>query len=1005
MASPDSSNQSDPSSQLNISKPFFLHSNENPGSTSSDNHHVANASVGNGLSGLTSESISVHGGVADLAHWSTIGLGKECNGLYLLEGSKDVVFHEEIFPFDGANKSVSDPFLFHSKVDDIANSSSVSSSPQEPQSFFQVVKDPLWKETMDKEIQALEKTYTWERSTLPPGKSPIGSKAVTVRVLIALAAAKAWSLHQLDTNNAFLHGDLDEEVYMSLPLGYHSKGGSSSSPIVCKLLKSLYALRKASRQLYTKLSITIQHLGFIQSTSDHCLFVHSILDAKFGIKDLGSLKYFLGLEIARSEKGISLNQKKFALDILKETGMMGCKPVNSPMEQQLKLSKDSGDLLTDSNKYRRLIGKLMYLTLSRLDLTYAVKRLNQFLAKSRHSHMQAATRILQYIKGTSGQGVFFPNDSNLQLKAYCDADWMRRNNIIRAISVLLFLRLSFAQPPPVSKATLHKVAASLKMYVDELPQMPRLYGYTTTSPPHASINPTNLTIGMYQSKWKFHRDLPATTVFAYGTSAATATVPGPTIEAIKGTPTSVTWQNHLPQSHILPWDPTVPTAIPKAGGVPTVVHLHGGVHPPKSDGHALAWFTANFRETGPTWSGSTYTYPNVQHSGNLWYHDHAVGLTRVNLLAGLIGAYVIRDAALDSSLKLPVGPEFDRHLMIFDRSFNVDGSLYMNRTGDNPNIHPQWQPEYFGDAIIVNGKAWPYLKVQRRKYRFRIINASNARHFRFSLTNGLSFIQVGSDSSYLPRPVRTRSILLSPSETADVIIDFSATSASESELTNDAPYPYPTGNPVDELNSKVMKFIIIPGVPNPPDNSRVPRSLKAYQLPTTTAATARRYITLYEYQSAAGTPTHLYINGKRFEDPPTETPKSGSTEVWEVINLTEDNHPLHIHLATFQAVKVQQMVGLDVFAACMGRKNDAVGCNVTEHATGKIVEVPENERTWKNSVKIAPGCQTTVVVKFNLVDGGGEYPFDATADPGYVYHCHILDHEDNAMIRPLKLIS
>ena len=196
------------------------------------------------------------------------------------------------------------------------------------------------------------------------------------------------------------------------------------------LLKSLYGLRQATRQWYTKLSYTIQQLGFVQSTADNSFFVHakgslftallvyvddmviigndptcvatlkSVLDAKFGIKNLGSLKFFLGLEIARSKKGISLNQRKFALDILKETCMMVCKPAKSPMEQQLKLSKDTGELLPDSSKYRRLIGKLMYLTLSRLDITYVVNRLSQFLAKPRVSHMQVATRILQYVKGT-----------------------------------------------------------------------------------------------------------------------------------------------------------------------------------------------------------------------------------------------------------------------------------------------------------------------------------------------------------------------------------------------------------------------------------------------------------------------------------------------------------------------------------------------------------------------------------------------------------------------------
>ncbi|KAL3748882.1 hypothetical protein ACJRO7_010033 [Eucalyptus globulus] len=562
---------------------------------------------------------------------------------------------------------------------------------------------------------------------------------------------------------------------------------------------------------------------------------------------------------------------------------------------------------------------------------------------------------------------------------------------------------SDAQSPTVTDATLLRVAASLQMYVDELPQLPELYGYTTVNGVPTSAT---LTIGMYQTSWKFHRDLPATTVFAYGTSAAAATVPGPQIEALQGVPTLVIWQNHLPQSHILPWDPTIPTAVPKKGGVPTVVHLHGGINPPQSDGHANAWFTADFAETGPTWSQSTYTYPNAQHAGNLWYHDHAVGLTRVNLLAGLIGPYIIRNTALDAKLRLPLGPQYDRVLMIFDRSFNTDGSLYMNSTGNNPTIHPQWQPEYFGDAIIVNGKAWPYLQVERRKYRFRIINTSNARYFRFSLTNNLTFDQIGSDASYLPKPVTMLSILLAPAEGADVAIDFSMASANDSILTNDASYPYPIGSSVDQLNSKIMKFIIQPGAPNPPDDSEVPPKLKPYPLAKTAEATRTRYITLYEYQSAAGTSTHLYINGLKFEDPVTETPKVGTEEIWEVINLTGDDHPFHMHLAQVQAVKIQQLVDLAGFTSCMTQLNDAILCNITSHAAGPLADVPMTERTWKNVVKIAPGYKTTLVVQFYVIDESyAPYPFDATAEPGYVYHCHILDHEDNAMIRPMKLVA
>ncbi|KAK4752564.1 hypothetical protein SAY87_021362 [Trapa incisa] len=570
--------------------------------------------------------------------------------------------------------------------------------------------------------------------------------------------------------------------------------------------------------------------------------------------------------------------------------------------------------------------------------------------------------------------------------------------------VIIFVIVAMPACSAVTEPALLKVARWPLMYVDKLPQMPKLYGYSRGHDGH-SLEPGHLTIGMFQKKWKFHRNLPPTTVFAFGTSADTATVPGPTIEAMQGVPTYVTWQNQLPPSHILPWDSSIPTAISKNGGVPTVVHLHGGLHPSQSDGHPNAWFTANFRETGPAWSQQTYVYPNVHHSGNFWYHDHTLGLTRINLLAGLYGAYVIRDPLLDK-LNLPSGPEFDRHLMLSDKSFYNDGSLYMNRTGNVPSIHPQWQPEYFGDAITVNGKAWPYLQVQRRKYRFRIINTSNARYFSLSLTNGLSFTVVASDGSYLPSPITTQTIVLSPSEIADVVIDFSTTAANESLLNNAAPYPYPTGTSPDKLNGCVMKFIIQAGPSKPPDRSQIPSSLGSYTSASTAGASLTRYITLYEYQTASNQSTHLYINGKRFEDPVTETPKSGSTEVWEVINLTRDNHPLHLHLATFQAIKVQCLLDVNTFSNCMTSKNDAIFCNITKQATGRTISVPAYEKTWKNTVKIEPGCKTTVVVKFNLV-GKDEapYPFDTTGSPGYVYHCHILDHEDNAMIRPMTMVA
>ncbi|KAL5716148.1 Leucine permease transcriptional regulator [Ranunculus cassubicifolius] len=541
-------------------------------------------------------------------------------------------------------------------------------------------------------------------------------------------------------------------------------------------------------------------------------------------------------------------------------------------------------------------------------------------------------------------------------------------------------------------------ASKLKMFVDELPDMPRIQGFRLRNGVAVS---KSLKIGMYQKLWKFHRDLPPSRVFSYGTSESSATVPGPTIEAIHGVPTYVTWRNYLPSKHILPWDPTIPTAMPTNGeGIPTVVHLHGGIDEPQSDGNSMSWFTANFQQKGPTWSKSKYIYHNAQQPGNLWYHDHAMGLTRVNLLAGLIGAYTIRQPEVEDPLGLPYGAEFDRPLVVFDRSFHKDGSIYMNATGDNPSIHPQWQPEYFGDAIIVNGKAWPKLTVQRRKYRFRIINASNARFFRFFFTNGMTFIHVASDSAYLARPVSSKSLLLAPSEIADVVIDFSKSKSNEAILFNNASYPYPSGDPTDETNGKVMKFIIKPD--RVIDSSRIPPQLINYPTPDISKASKTRYIAMHEYTSKTDEPTHLLLNGLRYEDPVTEVPKAGTTEVWNVINLTEDNHPLHIHLGLFKTLEQKELVNVDELKDCMDKKNDAIKCDIDKYATGKISAVPTHERGWKNVFKMMPSTMTTILVQFSFIHSNASYPFDVTAEPGYVYHCHILDHEDNAMMRPLK---
>ncbi|XP_006845284.2 multicopper oxidase LPR1 [Amborella trichopoda] len=550
-------------------------------------------------------------------------------------------------------------------------------------------------------------------------------------------------------------------------------------------------------------------------------------------------------------------------------------------------------------------------------------------------------------------------------------------------------------------------ASFLEMFVDDLPDMPKLHAYALRD---GTPSPIHLTIGMYETKWKFHRDLSPTPVFAFGTSKGKATVPGPTIEALVDIPAYITWENHLPAHHILSWDPTIPIALPASGsGVPTVVHLHGGIHHPQSDGNSNSWFTAGFRDTGPAWTNKTYVYANNQQPGNLWYHDHALGLTRVNLLAGLLGAYILRHPSSEVAFRLPSAPFFDRPLVIFDRSFTIDGSIFLNSTGNNPSIHPQWQPEYFGSAILVNGKAWPYASVEKRRYRFRIINACNARFLHLYFVDGksrsgrrLQFVHLGSDSAYIGRPVRSKHVLIAPSEIADVVVDFSESRSDSVILANDAPYPFPTGDRTDALSGTVMKFSIRQRTSV--DQSRIPSQLMNYPAADPLVATTVRHLAMYEYTTSTDEPTHLYINAMPYEAPVTETPRAGTSEIWEFINLTGDNHPLHIHLGLITALEQRELVDLDNLTACMNKWNDFDKCHVSDHARGKLQKVPRHERGWKNVFKMRPGYLTRIFVRFSLIHVDQKYPFDATEEPGYVYHCHILDHEDNVMMRPLKLV-
>lgn len=373
--------------------------------------------------------------------------------------------------------------LFLTKIDEI----------KEPTHYHEAARDTNWKEAMNKEIEALENNGTWKIVQLPNGKKPIGckwiykvkykadgtierykarlvaqgftqvegvdyhetyapvAKMTSVRCLLTVALAKNWSIEQLDVNNAFLHGDLEEEVYMRVPQGFERKGENR----VCKLLKSIYGLKQASRNWFAKLTQFLIRYGFVQSLADYSLFTYNngkvfigilvyvddmiivsnhneeskkfkaSLDKNFGIKDLGRLKYFLGIEVAHGHKGLFLNQRKYALGIIEEARMSGAKPVYTPMLQHHQLELDKSDFLKDAEKYRRLVGRLVYLTITRPDLVYSVHMLSRFVSEPRKEHWNAALRVVRYVKMNPSKGITLSRDSSLELRGYCDSDYGR----------------------------------------------------------------------------------------------------------------------------------------------------------------------------------------------------------------------------------------------------------------------------------------------------------------------------------------------------------------------------------------------------------------------------------------------------------------------------------------------------------------------------------------------------------------------------------------------------
>jgi len=538
-------------------------------------------------------------------------------------------------------------------------------------------------------------------------------------------------------------------------------------------------------------------------------------------------------------------------------------------------------------------------------------------------------------------------------------------------------------------------------------------------------------LGLYTNKGKTLN----TTVWGYG-QGRTVTYPGPTFEAMKDVPIDVRWNNNLPKSgHILPVDVSLhmahPAGVPApefyaAGNVPAVVHLHGGHTESASDGLPEAWFTQKFRETGPFFVKRTYTYHNDQEGATLWYHDHALGITRLNVYAGLAGFYLLRDdneMNLISNEVLPSG-DYEREIVIQDRNFYPDGELFLPAVGGDPffdgeipaggfgGIEPSIVAEFFGDYIIVNSIAWPKLDVEQTKYRFRMLNGSDSRVYKLNIRDGgnskISFFQIGTDNGLLPSPVPLTDLILAPGERADLVVDFTGKSGSFTMVNEGPDEPFKGGNfntDITRPTGQIMQFNVQTGS-NPPTFHVDGGTILRDPIASLTQTGATRKLALFEGSDADGRlqPLLGVIDGNNEKgvggvtngslawfEPITENPGLNDVEIWEVYNATEDAHPIHLHLVSFQILdRTPFDATVNTQAQPQHDGQSGIGGYVVEGSitlTGPPETPAANEQGWKDTFVVPPGYMGRVIAKFDR--------------PGrYVWHCHILSHEDHEMMRP-----
>jgi len=592
--------------------------------------------------------------------------------------------------------------------------------------------------------------------------------------------------------------------------------------------------------------------------------------------------------------------------------------------------------------------------------------------------------------------------------------------------------------------------------------------------------------------------LPATTVWGYGAVKSARpgglllhNAPSLTIEAQVNRPVRVKWINDLKDAnrnylpHLLPVDPTLhwanppggvqgrderptftETPGPYTGPVPMVTHVHGAVGvADDSDGYGEAWYLPAAKNIPPgyarngTWfrffaakaAGSygvgwgpgfaVFQYPNENRAATIWYHDHALGMTRLNVYAGPAGFYLVRggpagdDAVVDSrsgtravlpgpapAANDPFPPSktyYEIPIAIQDRSFNSDGSLFYpdSRVFFDGIVHdyipegefsPIWNPEVFGNTIMVNGNTWPYLEVERRRYRFRFLDGCQSRFLilDFGGIPGVEVWQIGNEGGFLAAPVNLTAdhgnrLLMALAERADVIVDFTNVPVGDYVLANVGPdEPFGGGAPGDDFEvsdpdttGQILQFRVVPALDE--DDSTPPQFLRLPAITPLPAATLTRQLALIEkagegadeegekvegpVEALLGTVADGVWTERKWMDPVTENPAVGATEVWEIYNTTADAHPMHIHEIAFEVVNREGLV-----LNAEGEVERPIELD------GEIIAPEPWESGFKDTVIAYPGQVTRLKAHF-------------TSPGQFVWHCHIVEHEDNEMMRPYRI--